>query len=116
MIQSINPATGAVIGNYNQTTKEEVDAALVTAQQAFAEWRRQPFEHRSEVLHRIAAIIRTRKEDLARLATAEMGKPIQQSRDEVEKCARTFDFYADEGPKMLADDLVKTDAHKSYVH
>jgi succinate-semialdehyde dehydrogenase/glutarate-semialdehyde dehydrogenase len=44
-----------------------------------------------------------------------MGKPIQQSMDEVAKCARTFDFYAKEGAKMLADEVIQTDARKSFI-
>ena len=113
---SINPATGAVIAEYPATSPDAKEAALQAALSAFKEWRKQSFETRAAVLHRIAGVIRERKDALATLATAEMGKPIAQSHEEVEKCARTFDFYADNGASMLADEIVKTDALKSYVH
>ena len=112
---SVNPATGATTGTYHQTSKEETDKALQQAQKAFAAWRKLSFKERGSVLKDIAKEIRKQKQQLAELATLEMGKPIQQSLDEVEKCARTFDYYAKEGAKYLVDTIVETDARKSYV-
>lgn len=116
MTQSINPATGTVIHEYSHTTPAEKEAILAAAKEAFGAWKSESYESRAQTLRKIAAVIRERKEDLATLATNEMGKPIAQSRDEVEKCARTFDFYADKGAAMLADEVIMTDASKSYVH
>ena len=113
--QSINPSTGEIIANYEPTAPEALERALTASQKAFADWRLQPFKERARVLKAIAAQLRQDSRRLAELATAEMGKPIQQSLDEVAKCARTFDFYAKEGAKMLADEVIKTDARKSYV-
>lgn len=114
-IQSIDPATGAVIGNYPVHSADQVGKALQQAQKGFEAWRTQSLRERGATLKAIAAELRKQKQQLAELATKEMGKPIQQSLDEVEKCARTFDFYAKEGPKFLADELIETDARKSYV-
>src|SRR4051812_20235616 len=114
-IQSINPATGAVIGSYPIDTPEKVNKALQQAQKGFEAWRKLSLRERGITLKAIAAELRKQKQSLAQLATMEMGKPIQQSLDEVEKCARTFDFYAKEGPKFLADEQIETDARKSYV-
>ena len=116
MTQSVNPATGAVIHEYTHTTSAEKECILADAQAAFGSWKYESYDSRAKTLRQIAAVIRERKEALATLATQEMGKPIAQSRDEVEKCARTFDFYAEKGAAMLADELIKTDATKSYVH
>lgn len=112
---SVNPATGKEIGNYKATTAEEADKALKQAQKAFEGWRVLTHKERGKLFRSVAAELRKDKERLARLATAEMGKPLQQSLDEVEKCARTFEFYAKEGPRFLRDELVETDARKSYV-
>lgn len=114
-LTSVNPATGNIIATYPVATTEYVAQVLATAQEQFQDWKRQSFDHRAAVLNRIAAQLRTEKEQLAQLATAEMGKPIQQSRDEVEKCARTLEHYAKEGARLLADELIATDATKSYV-
>lgn len=112
---SVNPANGLQIGTYDVTDETKVNKALKQAVKTFEEWRKLPFSKRATVLKNIARQLRKEKERLARLATAEMGKPIQQGRDEVEKCAVTLDFYAAEGAKFLADEVVKTDARKSYV-
>jgi succinate-semialdehyde dehydrogenase/glutarate-semialdehyde dehydrogenase len=112
---SINPATGETIATYEPTAQEHVERGLKTANKAFEAWRQTPFKERAQVLKAIAAQLRKDQKMLAELATREMGKPIQQSMDEVAKCARTFDFYAKEGAKMLADELVQTDARKSFV-
>lgn len=66
-------------------------------------------------MRRIAAVIRAGIEQYALLATTEMGKPLDQSRAELEKCARTFDYYATSGPAFLKDELIKTENRKSYV-
>lgn len=115
VLTSINPATGSVLATYDISNEDKVKNALRQAQKTYGEWRLFSFKERGAVLKKIAAELRKQKQQLAELATAEMGKPIQQSLDEVEKCARTFDFYAKEGPKFLADEIVETDARKSYV-
>ncbi len=114
-ISSIDPATGDVIATYDVYSKEKVERKLKTATKTYEEWRLLAFNKRALVLKQVAKELRNQKEYLARLATTEMGKPIQQGRDEVEKCAKTLEFYAKEGAKFLADELVATDATKSYV-
>ncbi len=115
MLISTNPATGAQIGTYNIDGEDKVAKAIDTAQKTFEKWRQLSLKERGAVLKDIAKELRKQKQKLAELATAEMGKPIRQSLAEVEKCANTFDFYAKEGVKFLKDDMVETDARKSYV-
>lgn len=112
---SVNPATGAEIAHYPATDPRKKEKALKDAQKAFQAWKQQPFKERAKVLKAIARQIRKQKKELAGLATREMGKPIQQSLAEVEKCAFTFDYYANEGAKYLADEVIATDARKSFV-
>jgi len=115
MLTSINPATGAVLKSYEITSTEKSTKAVNAAQKAFEEWKRFSFKERGAVLRNIARQLRAQKEPLAALATQEMGKPIGQSIAEVEKCAMTFDFYAKNGATFLKDEIVETDAKKSYV-
>ncbi len=112
---SINPATGQQIATYTATDENQVEKALQAAEKAFNIWRSTSFKERAVVLKAIANEIRAQKQQLAELATREMGKPIEQSIAEVEKCARTFDFYAEKGAAYLTDEQIKTDARKSYV-
>ena len=112
---SIDPSTGEKIAAYKIYDEVKVSSILKDSLKTFEEWRRCSFKERAIVLRSIAKQLRKEKERLAVLATKEMGKPIQQSRDEVEKCAKTLEFYAKEGAGYLANKVVKTDARKSYV-
>lgn len=115
VLQSVSPTTGSVLATYEMHDEVKVKKALQQAHKTYNEWRLLSLKERGQVLKKIAAQLRKQKQQLAELATAEMGKPIQQSLDEVEKCAKTFEFYAREGLKFLADEKVETDARKSYV-
>lgn len=115
MMKSINPATGTELATYKEDDGKKVDRTLKSSVKTFEQWRGFSFSKRGKVLKNIAKELRREKEALAQLATMEMGKPIKQSREEVEKCARTLEFYAKEGAKFLADEVVDTDARKSYV-
>jgi succinate-semialdehyde dehydrogenase/glutarate-semialdehyde dehydrogenase/succinyl-CoA reductase len=118
-VKTVNPATGEVIKEYEMMTEEQILAAVKKAKKAFSEWknddgRRGP-NKRSDFLHEFASRLRKNKERLARVATNEMGKAIKESRSEVEKCAMTMDYYADNGNIFAADELVNTDARKSFI-
>ena len=115
VLRSINPATGQVLGSYEVTTEEQVGKAVKQAEKAFSGWRSLSFSERGALLRSVAKQLRARKQYLAELATREMGKPIGQSIAEVEKCAMSFDFYAKNGPAFLKDEVVETDARRSYV-
>jgi succinate-semialdehyde dehydrogenase / glutarate-semialdehyde dehydrogenase len=112
---SINPADGKQIAAYPTHSDAHVQKSVKQATKAFEAWRNNTLRERATLLLHIAKVLREQKEKLALLATREMGKPVTQSRDEVEKCAKTLEFYAQEGPKFLADEIVATDALKSYV-
>lgn len=112
---SVDPSSGKKIASYTVHNEKQVSAALATARETFSVWRLMPYAKRARVLKNIARQLRKEKEQLALLCTQEMGKPLQQGREEVEKCAVTLDYYADNGERFLADELVETDAAKSYV-
>ena len=112
---SVDPSNGKKIASYTVHNDKQVDAALQTAATAFEAWKRLSYEKRGKVLKNIAKQLRKEKEQLAVLCTREMGKPLQQGREEVEKCATTLEYYADNGASFLADEVVATEATKSYV-
>lgn len=85
------------------------------AHEQFIKWRKTSFEFRASKIRSAAAILRKRKEEFAKIMTLEMGKPIVQARAEVEKCAWVCDYYADNAEKFLTDEIVKTDAQKSFI-
>lgn len=112
---SIDPSNGKKIASYTVHNDKKVTAALANAQDCYSSWSRLSFDKRAKVLRNIARQLRKEKEDLAILCTHEMGKPLQQGREEIEKCATTLEYYAAKGAEFLADKIVETEATKSYV-
>jgi succinate-semialdehyde dehydrogenase / glutarate-semialdehyde dehydrogenase len=114
-LESINPATEAVLGRFPAATPDEVEAAIAEADAAQRVWRRAPWDERAAAMRQLAAHLRLRREDYARLITAEMGKPISESRGEIEKCAWACEFYADQAERFLGDESFTTNASRSVV-
>src|SRR6266545_5822071 len=114
-VESVNPATEAVIASFEQFTPAQVEQALVVADAAFHQWRRESFAERSRAMRGAAELLRSRKERYAGLITAEMGKPITQAEAEVEKCAWVCDYFADNAERFLAPRPAQTNARVSYV-
>ena len=78
-------------------------------------WRRTPVAERAAVVARLGALLDAEKDQLGRLMTLEMGKPIQAAIDEAAKCAAGCRFYAEHGPSFVADARVDDDGHRSFV-
>lgn len=114
-IQSIDPTTEEVLATYEEHTPTQVEAALAAAAAAARAWRRTTPAERGGPLRRAAAQLRANKARYAGLITAEMGKPIVEAEAEVEKCAWNCEYYAEEGARFLADEVVPTNAPRSYV-
>lgn len=115
MLQSINPSNEELIHQYEEMSDSLISEIIDRTNAAYLEWKLTTFNHRSELMKNAAKILRNRKEEFARLMTLEMGKPILQSRAEVEKCAWVCDYYADNAEKFLVNEIVKTEFSKSYV-
>jgi len=105
--QSINPATGETIFEAPAASDEEIQTALKQAQTAFESWRHSAVGDRSEVLRRVAALYRERRQELAELISLEMGKPVSQALGEVGLVADIYEYYAEEGPGFMADEPLK---------
>jgi succinate-semialdehyde dehydrogenase/glutarate-semialdehyde dehydrogenase len=115
MIQSVNPANLQTLKTYQPMLPSEVYNIIDLTNKAFEDWKETSFGFRSELMMKAAHVLRTKKEEYSRLMTLEMGKPIAQSRAEVEKCAWVCEYYAENAEKFLNDELIETDASKSFV-
>ena len=115
MITATNPATGEPLATYPEMTTAELRAALAASDKAFRAWQRVPMAERAVLVRRAGALLRERAEHHARLMALEMGKPIRGARAEVEKSAWACDHYAEHAAAFLADDVVATDASRSFV-
>jgi succinate-semialdehyde dehydrogenase / glutarate-semialdehyde dehydrogenase len=114
-LRSINPATNTLLKEYPEMPAAEWRGLLKKADAAFESWRRTSFKERSEKMHRAGQILRERQDAHAELMAREMGKPLAQGRAEIQKCADACDFYAENAQTFLRDEIIPTDAAKSYV-
>lgn len=104
--KTVNPATGETLKEFPLATAAEVEHALAASKAAFDDWQAAPVEARTKVIARVAELYRERRDELARLIATEMGKPLAQSRGEVGLVADIYDYYAEEGPAFLKDEVL----------
>jgi len=101
--QTVNPANNKLIKEYSSHTDADVEAALSTADALYhSDWSKGSIAKRLAVLHKLADLIDSRSEELAKIASVEMGKLIAQSRGEVKLCAQIARYYADNAKQFLA--------------
>ncbi len=112
---SINPYTEEELKSYKNHTKKEVSEIIDKADKRFYSWRETSFAERKKLMLAAASELKKNKKEYAETMTLEMGKPISQSVAEVEKCAWVCEYYAENAKKQLQNEVIKTDAHKSYV-
>jgi len=114
-IASINPATGETVKTFEPLNEAQVQAKLQRAADTFKIYRHTSFESRAEMMAKAANILETEKLDLGKIMTLEMGKPLKAAIAEAEKCAWVCRYYADNAKHHLADQVVETNAKRSYV-
>ena len=114
-IASINPANGETVKTYREMTPQEAAAAVDEAHETWKSWRATSFAERARLMKKTSAILRGRKNELAKLMATEMGKPVKQGVAEAEKCALACDYYADSAEAILAPQAIATEATRSYV-
>ncbi len=114
-ISSISPATGEVLQTFEALTEQQLEEKLAQASEAFREHRQSSFTDRAAKMLRAADILESEKKTFARTMTLEMGKPINAAVAEAEKCALVCRYYAENAERHLADELVETNASKSFV-
>jgi aldehyde dehydrogenase (NAD+) len=111
--QWVEPSTGAYFENRNPPTRAtssaasrarapaDVDAAVASARRGFEVWRRTPAPARGDVLRRIGDLLTQRKEEIADLMTREMGKPLTETRGDVQEGIDTAYYAAVEGRRLF---------------
>lgn len=90
----VAPSTGDTIETVPDFTPQQVEAAVLRADAAYADWRRSTVRERRDVLRHIATVIRRDQEELARIESMNAGKPIVAARGEVAAAAEVFEYYA----------------------
>lgn len=114
-IKTVNPFTNKVEKEFEVMTDEEVDIIIDKAAKAFNTWKNVSFPERAKIIHKVASIMRERKEALGKLATIEMGKLLRESIYEVELSANIFDYFAKNAEKFLADHSLETEKGEAFI-
>ncbi len=102
-----NPATGEVVETFETATDAQVVEAVDSAQAAYESWGALPIAERAAVVKRVAELFTERADELASTITLEMGKPFSESKGEAEFCTDIFNYFANEGPTLAADQEIK---------
>ena len=105
-IQTVNPVNNKVIKSFEEMSDSAVNKAVAQATSTFEIWKKTSYKHRSDLLHKVAKMMREKKEELAKMVTLEMGKLLVQAEGEILLSADIFDYYADNGEKFLADKIL----------
>src|SRR5436305_3897290 len=106
-IRTLNPFTEEVVKSFDELSPRGVDEKIRQAQGAFGSYRKTSFSQRSGWLQKTSSILESRKGELAKIMTVEMGKPLRASMQEVEKCAAGCRYYAETAARFMADEEVK---------
>jgi acyl-CoA reductase-like NAD-dependent aldehyde dehydrogenase len=104
-VQVLEPATEEVMAELPQAGPEDADAAIARAKAAFPGWRGVSPGDRAQLLRRLAAAVRERSDELARLESRNVGKPISDARGEVGMVADVFEYYAGAPERLLGSSI-----------
>ena len=103
----VNPATGETVREYPTISDDELRAAIGRAEDAHTDWASSTVEERAAAIRRVGEIHAERAKELAEIIVREMGKPIEQAVGEVEFCTAIYDYYAEYGPSLMADEPIE---------
>ncbi|MCZ6657877.1 MAG: NAD-dependent succinate-semialdehyde dehydrogenase [Gammaproteobacteria bacterium] len=101
----VNPANGQVIAEVARCGRAEARRAIEAAERAHAQWRRRTAKERSQALRRWFDLMMQHQEDLARIMTAEQGKPLNESRGEIAYGANFIEWFAEEAKRVYGDTI-----------
>jgi len=114
-IQTIDPNTNKSVKSFKEMTDEQIEAAVAQSQATYHTWKNTSYQHRADLLHKVATLMRVKKASLSALITLEMGKIIVQAEGEIELSADIFDYYADHGEEFLTDKILNPEFGKAIV-
>ncbi|MFB7593315.1 NADP-dependent succinic semialdehyde dehydrogenase [Streptomyces sp. NPDC056160] len=103
-IATVNPATGETIKTYEAMGEEEVERRLQLAEATFRTYRTTSFAERARLMNSAAELLDEDRQEIGRVMTTEMGKPVEQARAEAAKCAKAMRWYAEHAEGLLADE------------
>jgi succinate-semialdehyde dehydrogenase/glutarate-semialdehyde dehydrogenase len=115
--QTVNPVNNKVIKTFPEMEPAMVDTAVEKAVTTYGEWRKTDYKTRSQLLYKVAGLLRAKKTELAKVITLEMGKLLSHAEGEIKLSAEIFDYYAKNTENLLADKVLNpTHGHALIRH
>lgn len=114
-LKSTNPANEKRVASFKVHDAVEINKRLEFNQQAYFSWKLSSFSERSQLILKVADLLLKEKEQLAFLATSEMGKSIVEARAEVEKCAWVCRYYAEKGEPFLRNEVLDIEEKEAFI-
>ncbi|MFZ0380626.1 MAG: NAD-dependent succinate-semialdehyde dehydrogenase [Solirubrobacteraceae bacterium] len=115
----VNPATGEIVKEYPTISDADLKEAIARADGAHRRWASSTtVEERAALIRRVGELHGEQRERLAEIIVREMGKPIEQALGEVDFCVDIYNYYADNGPKLMADEPIELMAGEgsAFIH
>ena len=110
-----DPATGLKLADVAKLEPSHCHEAIVAAERAWGSWRAKPAKERAAILMKWFALLNQHADDLARIMTAEQGKPLAEARGEVAYGASFVEWFAEEARRVYGETIPTTDANKRYL-
>jgi len=110
-----NPFTNKKLREYTLHNENQIESILDLSENVFADWRKKSLKDRTARLKNLAKVLEENIDTYAKLITAEMGKPISQSKAEIEKCIWLCKFYEKNAERFLSDAIIETEAKESFI-
>lgn len=110
LLSSVNPTNKEVIGYFQNSTEEDVNQAVKAAKAAKNEWRKMSGAAKGNILYKAAEILESRKDEIAKTLTKEMGKPIAEAQGETARGVAILRYYAGEGLRKTGDVIPASDS------
>ncbi len=114
-MQSINPFSGEIIKTYREYSTGESDNIIIQVDETFQRWKLTTFEQRARLMKNLQDLLHRKRETLAALIVAEMGKVMREALGEVDKCALVCGYYAEKSEEFLKNEQVTTESGIAYV-
>lgn len=115
MMHSTNPSTGETYATYDALSEKGVEKIINSVDKCWHSWRDTTFFHRGRLMQDMATLLRSRKDELARLMALEMGKVLREGVAEIEKCAWVCEYYSGNAESFLENERLPVDQSRSFV-
>src|SRR5262245_22463340 len=112
---TVNPATGDQIATFSFFTPAQIETVVASADKSFRSFRKLSVHKRAQLFVDLGTALRKQKARLATVISTEMGKILSEAEAEIDKCAHEADWYAEHGPKIMADEPAATGTVNAYV-